>query len=577
MGFNFHMKIEGKLLECQHGNGPNRGAAIAVAKANELAEKGTGVFIFVDLNNAFNCVDRKDTDEVVINEIPFASNLYRNIYGKSSNLYYRNGETVTVIKSSSGVRQGNALSPLLFSLAIKSKLKLILDNMPACTIIAYLDDILIHVENMADADKYFAYVKEVFDGSGGFKLNERKSVMVAVDYVLTHGHKFLGSIIGGPYVHKKFLAEKIKNLKPLFSRLRILDKQTNQLLFRFCLNSKLNHLAQSLNPAATFNEWQSLNELNFGHIANLADLEELSNISKKVIMLPLSLGGLGIQDFTKISEAANLAITKLLDYKGDVNVEVEKQRVLYREMTKDGNNSFISDQPLDVQLFLKDAASPIAKAFYRVVPFDKTLKMNDKSFSTTLRYRLLHFTRGQCDNCKKDLCFLHEDRCVSARQTHVKVRHDNIVAVINNYIKAVPKNETALNPNSVTKGSNLQGDIKVTGSCAYNNSAGVLDVTVLSVGATEHLNVAKNVVFNDSTMTLSQQNLTKCNAIIKAGEGGKNGKYTIAFNLQFNALVFLQNGRTSEAVLTYLKRIGRGNEIVYAISVAMANGRVSKK
>ncbi|KAL0219411.1 hypothetical protein P9112_005064 [Eukaryota sp. TZLM1-RC] len=68
-------------------------------------------FIFnLDFKNAFNSVKREAIFEVIKSDFPKLSSFFYHFYGKESDLIYNSFG----LKSSSGVKQGDALSPLLF-------------------------------------------------------------------------------------------------------------------------------------------------------------------------------------------------------------------------------------------------------------------------------------------------------------------------------------------------------------------------------------------------------------------------------------------------------------------------------
>ena len=94
----------------------------------------------LDFYNAFNTVDRRDIANWLLH---FAPSLYRAgrwAYGTSSDLVLSDER----ILSSQGVRQGDPLGPLLFSLAIRSLLTDLSTALgPHRRILAYLDDVYI--------------------------------------------------------------------------------------------------------------------------------------------------------------------------------------------------------------------------------------------------------------------------------------------------------------------------------------------------------------------------------------------------------------------------------------------------
>ena len=94
----------------------------------------------LDLSNAFNSISRRSISAAVATYAPTLYRATRWAYNQPSLLITSTGATLA---SSEGVRQGDPLAPLLFSLAIRPTLEHLQQTLPRATIIAYLDDIYI--------------------------------------------------------------------------------------------------------------------------------------------------------------------------------------------------------------------------------------------------------------------------------------------------------------------------------------------------------------------------------------------------------------------------------------------------
>ncbi|KAL0214375.1 hypothetical protein P9112_006559 [Eukaryota sp. TZLM1-RC] len=103
------------------------GASVAAIASDTFFNAEENNFIFnLDFKNAFNSVKREAIFEVIKSDFPELSNLIYNSFG---------------LKSSSGLKQGDPLGPLLFCLAIHKTLNIIKQKYPSIKIVAYMDDI----------------------------------------------------------------------------------------------------------------------------------------------------------------------------------------------------------------------------------------------------------------------------------------------------------------------------------------------------------------------------------------------------------------------------------------------------
>jgi hypothetical protein len=199
------------LLPYQFGVG-SKGGVEPVVRAVERALEGSldqpyTHLTSLDFSNAFNTVDRRDIAEGLRQYAPVLYRAGRWAYGCTSSLVLGSPEGRHIITSAQGVRQGDPMGPLMFSLGIRSLLRDLASALgPDRLILAYLDDIYI----LSPDDQALEQTLAIFDErQPSIRLNPAKCKMLALEDIRTNGLRMLGTYVGARVAREQFLQEKI--------------------------------------------------------------------------------------------------------------------------------------------------------------------------------------------------------------------------------------------------------------------------------------------------------------------------------------------------------------------------------
>jgi hypothetical protein len=257
-----------------------------------------------DFKNAFNSVSRVAVSAATLTYAPEFYKPAKWAYNEPSALVMYDG---TVVTSSEGVRQGDPLGPLLFSLAIRDTLQQLQKQLartarcglPPPIVVAYLDDVYIISGQEITPQQLERHLQQA-----PISLNAQKTKSYSLQDLRQTGLKTLGSFVGSQTGKKEFLKEKIGELQQVLNRLQDLPKQHELLLLRANTTSLLRHLPRTLKCQELQEEFRDIDRRLLQMVKYLQGSTDSRPLDQDLVALPTRLGGLGI---TLFAETASLA------------------------------------------------------------------------------------------------------------------------------------------------------------------------------------------------------------------------------------------------------------------------------
>jgi len=406
----------------------------------------------LDFSNAFNTVDRTD---IALALKEYAPSLYRTAkwaYNSPTDLVLGDN----ILKSSTGVRQGDPLGPVLFSLAIRPTLeRLSLSLGPDQLVLSYLDDINI-LSSSTQPLSTLNQVTAILDNqASSLRLNRTKCTEMTLDTIKREGLSILGSRIGSTNAQASFLDAKVDCLLGQVKNLGSLPHQHALLLLRQCLQQDLRHLQRSLASDTKIKAaWAKLdlgllNEVRRlrGRVSNREG--DRSDIENSLMALPVRLGGMGIlshQDIaplalTAANETSDRLINSFLPLSPPVDASQQAQPRSQREGCKElwerQRNDLLSSLDDAERKIMTESASTLGRKWLNTIPYYSTLRLTDFEVSTAIHYRTLSTSPlTTCPWCSKSNSLGHDEVCL-ARPRQTVARHDSVARILHSTLKTI--------------------------------------------------------------------------------------------------------------------------------------------
>ena len=257
--------------------------------------------VSIDFSNAFNEVSREAMAKQVKEKLPQLYRVVKFLYGTPSQLLALDDTgRLHQIESSQGVRQGDPLGPLLFSITISPLLKSL--EQFSNRQLGYLDDLVLFT-NSGMKQTIVNHLKsaDVFD-----RFNLRVNITKTQEFNTESLHhtpmKILGSYVGGTTNSQtnptavNFVRKAATRLQDRLDLLDPLTIQERLLLLRLCFFPVLGYLIRTMHPNLTLDGDVEFDHVVVGAIARWAGTvpENLLPTSVSIIHLPTKHGGLGL-------------------------------------------------------------------------------------------------------------------------------------------------------------------------------------------------------------------------------------------------------------------------------------------
>jgi len=262
--------------------------------------------------------------------LPELSSLWRIadlLYGIPSSLHLFGREgLVKTFTSERGSRQGCVLGTLLFCLGLQPILERALDGLNGINVSAYIDDIAI-VGPLEEVAEFYERLNSLSPGLGLTISLPKSSLLwasesqvpdVVEDWAHSHHIPFLrgavpllGSMVGlDPQLRRQSASDRVRSMEPFFQALLhpLFTTQATFLLLRVCALPKLNFTCRTLPSKLTSPACSAFDRLVLDAAMTTLhlDRDSLPEEMRKLLTLPLRLGGFGLRSMVATAPAAFL-------------------------------------------------------------------------------------------------------------------------------------------------------------------------------------------------------------------------------------------------------------------------------
>jgi len=372
----------------------------------------THTIISIDLKNAYNSMKRSFIREALAERSPDLLPTFYWSYGRYSDLFLSNG---LKLESRRGIKQGDPLGPILFSVGYSRILSAIKDKLEdlgmedELNLLAYLDDTYMIVRN-DDVERTLRIIREVFEefkDRSGLELNLNKSWTISPKEFRTDGISLLGSHIGAK--KEEFLDQKMEELENNFRRLHEISSQDAMIILRKCYIPKMTHLLRTLE--VPIEALERTDEVVARFLQRYTQrLGEMHGGDYRLVTLPPRLGGLGLTSFATIAEecleasreASFRILTKIKPtlISPTLTEKAKSQKERVGEIWKTLSSEFIKEASPERRRAYAENCSVIGTRWLHALPIDAATTFNNATFEAAIADRLL-FSPMRCRQCER--------------------------------------------------------------------------------------------------------------------------------------------------------------------------------
>lgn len=496
----FAANFKGEFLAANQFGVGTRGGVEPIVRAVKLAAKKNPSFpythlISLDSVNAFNDIVRSFLCESLQTYAPSLLRLAAWCYNNPTPLYAHAGTTTITIQSARGVRQGDPMGPLLFSIGIRPIVERLQELLgPQCLVLAYLDDIFILTSDPTDLNTAVHF----FDDSSPMHLNPSKCRIHDLSAALTTTPvDLLGTRVGSPEARKEFLRAKVAEVARGLNKLQHLPKQHALLILRRSAQNKLRHLLRTLHDDDMTESWEELDNTIWSAFDNIRGPIIPSDAlrDRAIISLPPSLGGIGLLSHRttaplarKASEALSDKVLAHLAPSLMSDTPVPTQRELSREVFHQQQQDIMTNLQTHERVVMAEAACTLGRRWLETSPSSPKFELSDKVVQACLAYRtLLPGHSGHCTKCAMPNTIGHDEWCV-ARSDFRVARHESVKHRLAAGLRSAPELSVTVEP-YIYGGPRRRNDIRVdnTGESHPDFAAEEYDIKIVVLTAPTHL------------------------------------------------------------------------------------------
>jgi len=437
----------------------SKGGVEPIIQAIRRAAEGDPLFpykvaISLDSVNAFNDLRLRRLADAVKRRSPALSRVAAWAHNNPSPLLVRDANNLVTLWSEEGVRQGDPMSTLWFSITIRDTVERLRDMLgPGYLVLAYLDDIFILAPS---ADRLPDILALFAAESCPVRLNVDKCKTYDLACLDTQPMPVLGSFIGSNADRTTFLLDKVVKVEADLRNLHLLPRQHGLLLLRKSIQHKLRHLTRHLQSEDLDPVWNRLDSSLWsafdnlrGHIPSEANHKR----DRSLLSLPPSLGGCGIMSHREIAPIAHQAARSLsttvlrqLVPRLKPEADTRSQRELSKEAAIIKQELLMASLDSRDQVTLTESASQVGRRWLDVTPSSSRLTLSDGEVQANLHHRtLLPGYRGSCRLCAQPNLASHDEAC-QGRQDFRVSRHESLKHTLAAGLRAIPRMVVEVEP-----------------------------------------------------------------------------------------------------------------------------------